>query len=639
VFHGSGGVAMKTGWKTGGTTRSLAKPSEGLLAQARRLYESSESDSLKRQIGRFMRSHTCSACNGRRLRPEILAVTLNSNPSLVAFQAPQTEDNAAPHASGEGSRLEGEATGRERRQPLSIEGFCRLTVAEARRWLGGLELTDQQGRVAAEPIKETAARLRFLDDVGLGYLSLDREMGTLSGGEAQRIRLATQIGSGLSGVLYVLDEPSIGLHQRDNERLIATLHQLRDLGNTVLVVEHDEETMWAADWLIDLGPGAGPQGGRLLSAGRPEHVARDPNSLTGRYLSGDLKVGGGRRRATLLSAGHLTIHGAIAHNLKDITVRFPVGVLTCVTGVSGSGKSTLIDDILRRALAREFYKAKDIPGRHREITGLEHFDKLVVVDQEPIGRSPRSNPVTYLGVFTEIRKLFASLPAAKVRGFTSGTFSFNTKGGRCEACEGDGQIRIDMHFLTDVFVTCEACAGRRYQRDVLDVTYKGRSVADVLDMSFEEATAFFRAVPQVSEKLRTVCLVGLGYLRLGQGANTLSGGEAQRLKLAAELGKRATGRTLYLLDEPTTGLHFQDIEVLLGVLFRLRDSGNTLIVIEHNLDVIRSADWVIDLGPGGGEHGGRVIAEGPPEAIAECAASETGRFLNAGKRHPSLAGA
>jgi excinuclease ABC subunit A len=428
-------------------------------------------------------------------------------------------------------------------------------------------------------------------------------------------------------VLYVLDEPSIGLHQRDNERLIATLHRLRDLGNTVLVVEHDEETMRAADWLVDLGPGAGPHGGELLAAGPPDAVARDPKSLTGRYLSGTQHVGGGRRRQTLLSAGHLVIHEAAEHNLKGVTVQFPVGLLTCVTGVSGSGKSTLVDDILRRALARWFYHAKDVPGRHREITGLEHFDKLVVVDQDPIGRSPRSNPVTYLGVFTEIRKLFASLPASKVRGFTAGTFSFNTKGGRCEACEGDGQLRIDMHFLTDVFVTCDACGGRRYQRDVLDVTYKGRSVADVLEMSFEEATAFFRSVPQVSEKLRTVCLVGLGYLRLGQGANTLSGGEAQRLKLAAELGKRATGRTLYLLDEPTTGLHFQDIEVLLGVLFRLRDAGNTLIVIEHNLDVIRSADWIVDLGPGGGEAGGRLVAEGPPEAIAACEASETGRFL------------
>ncbi|MFN0130289.1 MAG: excinuclease ABC subunit UvrA [Verrucomicrobiales bacterium] len=641
LFHGTGTTAVKTGWKTSGTTRSLAKPFEGLVPQARRLYDASESEALKRHIARFMRGRTCPSCAGRRLRPEILAVTLTSRPLAPGFRNPpgpgETVAELSSHASTP-ARAE-RATEAFRNPPVSggpkaIDQWCALSVTEARAWLAGLELTATQQLMADEPVKEISARLKFLEDVGLGYLTLDREVGTLSGGEAQRIRLATQIGSGLSGVLYVLDEPSIGLHQRDNERLIETLHRLRDLGNTVLVVEHDEETMRAADWLVDLGPGAGPHGGQLLAAGSPEAVARDPASLTGRFLSGELRVGSGaRRRETLLSAGQLTVHDAAEHNLKKLTANFPVGLLTCVTGVSGSGKSTLVDDILRRALAQWFYHAKDVPGRHREITGLEHFDKLVVVDQDPIGRSPRSNPVTYLGVFTEIRKLFAALPVAKIRGFTAGTFSFNTKGGRCEACEGDGQIRIDMHFLADVFVTCEACGGRRYQRDVLDVTYKGRSIAQVLDMSFEEATAFFRAVPQVSEKLRTICLVGLGYLRLGQGANTLSGGEAQRLKLAAELAKRATGRTLYLLDEPTTGLHFQDIDVLLGVLFRLRDAGNTLIVIEHNLDVIRSADWVIDLGPGGGAAGGALVAEGTPEAIAACAASETGRFLRRWTAH------
>jgi len=598
LFRGTGTTAIKTGWKTSGTTRSVAKPFEGLIPQAQRLHAASESDALKRSLARLMRGHTCDGCGGRRLRPEILAVTLASHPP--AADAPDG---------------------------LSIDRFCALTVADARTWIEQLALSPTQQRMAAEPVREIAARLEFLNDVGLGYLTLDREMGTLSGGEAQRIRLATQIGSGLSGVLYVLDEPSIGLHQRDNQRLIATLLRLRDLGNTVLVVEHDEETMRAADWLVDLGPGAGPHGGRLLAAGPPDAVARDPQSPTGRFLAGEHRVGGGRRSESLLTAGYLTVHEAAEHNLKSITVQIPVGRLTCVTGVSGSGKSTLVDDVLRRALARHFYHAKDRPGRHRDITGLEHFDKLVVVDQAPIGRSPRSNPVTYLGVFTEIRKLFATLPAAKVRGFTAGTFSFNTKGGRCETCEGDGQIRIDMHFLTDVFVTCEACGGRRYQRDVLDVTYKGRSVADVLSMNFEEATAFFRAVPQVSEKLRVVGRVGLGYLQLGQGANTLSGGEAQRLKLAAELGKRATGRTLYLLDEPTTGLHFQDIEVLLDVLFRLRDAGNTLVVIEHNLDVIRSADWIVDLGPDGGSAGGHLVAEGSPATIAACPASATGQFL------------
>jgi excinuclease ABC subunit A len=624
LFHGTGSTAIRTGWKTRGTTRSLAKPFEGLIPQARRLYDSSESDTLKRSIARLMRGRTCETCAGRRLRPEILAVTLRG----AAMPAENPAEAEAGPAATKTSRPRGRGVkSADSSSSLSIDAFCALTIAEARHWLDGLDLNDMQRQIAVEPVKEIAARLRFLADVGLDYLSLDREMGTLSGGEAQRIRLATQIGSGLSGVLYVLDEPSIGLHQRDNERLIGTLHRLRDLGNTVLVVEHDEETMRAADWLVDLGPGAGPHGGELLAAGTPEAVAADPRSLTGRYLSGAQQVSGRRKRETLLSPGHLVIHGAAEHNLKDLTVRFPVGLFTCVSGVSGSGKSTLIDDILRRALARHFYQAKAKPGRHREITGLEHFDKLVVVDQDPIGRSPRSNPVTYLGVFTEIRKVFASLPSAKVRGFTAGTFSFNTKGGRCEACEGDGQIRIDMHFLTDVFVTCDACHGRRYQRDVLDVTYKGRSVAEVLEMSFEEAAAFFRVVPQISEKLRTVCQVGLGYLRLGQGANTLSGGEAQRLKLSAELGKRATGRTLYLLDEPTTGLHFQDIEILLDVLFRLRDSGNTLIIIEHNMDVIRAADWVMDLGPGGGEAGGRLVAEGTPESVAACPTSETGRFL------------
>lgn len=613
LFYGTGSQAIKTGWKTSATTRSLAKPFEGLLPQAQRLYQNSESDPLRKAVSRFLNPVPCPECQGRRLKPEILAITLRS------------------HAAVPGE--EGKATFNE----LSIDRFCALTVSAAREWLEQLDLSPTQAHITAEPRKEIAARLRFLDEVGLGYLTLDREMGTLSGGEAQRIRLATQIGSGLSGVLYVLDEPSIGLHQRDNERLIQTLQRLRDLGNTVLVVEHDEETMRAADWLVDMGPGAGPHGGYVLAQGPPETVTHDPQSITGQYLSGQRRIYAAPRRESLLSPGRLTIHRARAHNLQDLTVSFPIGWLTCVTGVSGSGKSTLVDDILRRALARHFYQAKDTPGAHDGITGLEHFDKLVVVDQEPIGRSPRSNPVTYLGAFTEIRKLFAGLPAAKVRGFTAGTFSFNTKGGRCELCEGDGQLRIDMHFLTDVYVTCEACQGRRYQRDVLDVTYKGRSIADLLEMTFEDATAFFRPVPQVAEKLRTVCEVGLGYLKLGQPANTLSGGEAQRLKLAAELSKRATGRTLYLFDEPTTGLHFQDIEQLLRVFFRLRDAGNTLIVIEHNLDVIRCADWIIDLGPGGGSAGGRLVAEGPPEAIAASAESETGRFLRRLLKNPSPA--
>ena len=586
---------MKTGWKTGGATRSVAKPFEGLCEQAQRLHETSDSELMRRHVARFMNAKPCPECGGRRLRPEILAVTLKS--------------------------------GGEKGSALPIDRFCALTVEAARPWVDGLALSEQQRTICAEPLKEIAARLRFLDDVGLGYLTLDREMGTLSGGEAQRIRLATQIGSGLSGVLYVLDEPSIGLHQRDNTRLIGTLLRLRDLGNSVIVVEHDEETMMAADFILDLGPGAGPHGGEILAAGTPQEIMRDPASLTGRFLSGDQKVGMGKKDRMFMEAGFLTVVGARANNLQNVTVRFPLGMMTCVTGVSGSGKSTLVDDILHRALARHFYGAKEAPGPHERIDGLELIDKVVIVDQGAIGRSPRSNPVTYLGAFTAMRELFAELPAAKVRGFTPGTFSFNTPGGRCETCEGDGQLKIDMHFMTDVYVTCEACGGKRYQRDVLDVTFKGRSIADVLEMSFEDAAQFFRSVPQVAEKLRTVCLTGLGYLKLGQPANTLSGGEAQRLKLAAELSKRSTGRTLYLLDEPTTGLHFQDIEVLLGVLFRLRDAGNTLIVIEHNLDVIRCADWVIDLGPGGGGHGGRIVAEGPPETVAATPQSETGKYL------------
>ncbi len=597
LFQGTGKTAIATGWKTSGTTKSVAKPFEGLLAQALRLYQDSESEFVRKHLTRFMNPSPCPSCGGRRLRREILSVSLGETPE------------------GGGSA------------PLSIDRLCSLTISKARSWIAGLRLDHTQAVIAVEPLKEVRQRLQFLEDVGLGYLSLDREMGTLSGGEAQRIRLATQIGSGLSGVLYVLDEPSIGLHQRDNQRLIETLHRLRDLGNTVIVVEHDEETMLAADFILDMGPGAGPHGGSILACGTPAQLMKDPKSLTGRYLSGELHVGAGKRGGMLLEAGHLTVHGAQENNLKNLTVSFPLGFLTCVTGVSGSGKSTLVDDILCRALSRYFFNSKQAPGRHEKITGMELIDKVVVVDQSALGRSPRSNPVTYIGAFTAIRDLFSELPASRVRGFAPGTFSFNVAGGRCEACEGDGVLKIDMHFLSDVYVTCESCQGRRYQRDVLDVTYKGRNIAEVLDMTFEEASAFFRAVPQVSEKLRTVCLTGLGYLKLGQPANTLSGGEAQRVKLAAELSKRSTGRTLYLLDEPTTGLHFQDIEVLLGVFFRLRDAGNTLIVIEHNLDVIRAADWVIDLGPGGGEAGGSLVAQGRPGDVALVKGSETGKYL------------
>ncbi len=522
---------------------------------------------------------------------------------------------------------------------VAIDQFTALTVSEARNALRSLNLTEQQRQIVPEVLRELESRLRFLDDVGVGYLTLSREYGSLSGGEAQRIRLATQLGSRLSGVLYVLDEPSIGLHQRDNDRLLATLRELRDLGNTVVVVEHDEDTIAAADFVIDLGPGAGPRGGELIAAGTVNEVRAAEKSETGRFLAGIARIAAPKHRVVpppvpglkqdVLDTGWITVHGAAENNLRGMDVSFPLGCMVCVTGVSGSGKSTLVDDILRREIFRRLYQSKDPPGKHAGISGLQQLDKAVVIDQSPIGRSPRSNPATFIGAFTQIRELFSQLPASKVRGYTPGTFSFNTAGGRCETCEGDGLIRIDMHFLSDVYVTCEACEGKRYNREVLEVTYKGRNIAEVLEMSLDEASDFFRAVLGLGDKLRMMCSVGLGYLKLGQPANTLSGGEAQRLKLAAELGKRATGRTLYLLDEPTTGLHFSDIEVLLRVLFNLRDQGNTLIVIEHNLDVIKCADWVIDMGPEGGAAGGGIVAQGPPEKIAACAESLTGHYLRA----------
>jgi excinuclease ABC subunit A len=479
-----------------------------------------------------------------------------------------------------------------------------------------------------------------MEEVGLGYLTLDRESGTLSGGEAQRIRLATQIGSGLAGCLYVLDEPSIGLHQRDNDRLIGTLRRLRDLGNSVIVVEHDEDTIRAADHVLDLGPGAGLRGGQLIAQGTPDQVAAVEASLTGQYLAGIARIPVPKNRVKPKSPhpvpsglgrsgaqGWLSVIEAEENNLQHITASFPLGCLTCVTGVSGSGKSTLIDDILRRALFRHFYRSKDKPGRHRSIVGLDQLDKSIVIDQTPIGRTPRSNPVTYTGAFGAIRELFAGLPASRIRGYDTGRFSFNVKGGRCEACEGDGVKKIEMHFLADVYVECEVCRGRRYNRETLEITYKGKNIADILDMTVDEASRFFRNIPGISDKLLALEDVGLGYLHLGQSGTTLSGGEAQRIKLAAELAKKATGRTVYILDEPTTGLHFADIHKLLEVLLKLRDSGNTLIIIEHNLEVIKCADWVIDMGPEGGNGGGRIVAEGTPEDVAKVETSHTGRYL------------
>jgi excinuclease ABC subunit A len=605
LFHGTGTEPVATGWKTSGNKRSLEKPFTGLLAQLARAWEKAESIALKSAITRFMNPKRCPSCAGNRLRPTSLAVKLDSS-----------------FAAAEGSR--------------NIIQFTELSISDAQHWLDHLKLTDHQRSYCDELRKEIGKRLKFLNDVGLGYLTLNRESGTLSGGEAQRIRLATQIGAGLAGVLYVLDEPSIGLHPADNEKLITTIQRLRDLGNTVLVVEHDDAMMRAADWLIELGPRAGVSGGTITAQGKPEQLLKG-GSLTGDYLSGRIKIHVPQRQPhaeqPLLAspeqpyAGTITVHDASEHNLRNITASFPVGSFTCVTGASGSGKSTLVDDILRRALARHFYGAKDEPGKHAHITGLHQIDKLVVIDQEPIGRSPRSNPATYTGVFTPIRELYANLPSAKVRGYDASRFSFNVQGGRCEKCDGDGTLKIDMHFLADVWVTCDQCRGQRYNAETLEIAFKGKNIAEVLDMTVDEACKFFEKVPKISAALTALHDCGLGYVKLGQSGASLSGGEAQRVKLAAELGKRSTGRTLYLLDEPTTGLHFDDIAKLMQVLIKLRDAGNTLIVIEHNLDVIKCADWVIDMGPGGGVQGGQIIAAGTPQQLAAVPESLTGKYL------------
>jgi len=578
------------------------RPFEGLVPQMQRLYEQTQSEFTRNRIRAFMTREPCKTCGGARLKPEILAVT--------------TKDRQ----------------GRE----LNIHRFSEQTTKAAARYIHNLELSAAQKKVVADVVREIQSRLQFLVEVGLGYLTLDRESGTLSGGEAQRIRLATQIGSGLAGVLYVLDEPSIGLHQRDNARLLGTLRRLRDLGNSVIVVEHDEETIRAADHIVDLGPGAGPRGGEIVAQGKLEEILHAKNSLTADYLSGRLRIPVPkhrtparfpRNRLTKSEEGWLILEGATENNLKNIEVAFPLGCFTCVTGVSGSGKSTLVDDILRRALFRRFYNSKEKPGAYRGLRGVEQIDKAIVIDQSAIGRTPRSNPVTYTGAFGPIRELFAQLPAARVRGYGAGRFSFNVKGGRCENCEGGGLIKIEMHFLPDVYVQCEVCHGRRYNRETLEITYKGKNIADVLDLTVDEAARFFRNVPSISDKLNALLDVGLGYLQLGQAGTTLSGGEAQRVKLATELAKKATGRTVYILDEPTTGLHFADIEKLLQVLMKLRDAGNTLIVIEHNLEMIKCADWIIDLGPEGGEKGGELVGAGAPEEIVDLAQSHTGKYL------------
>ncbi len=609
MMYGSGEEELEFNFRRGSKAKS--KPFEGVIPNLERLLAETDSEFTKKRVKGFMNSQPCDACNGQRLKSEILACTLG----------------------GEKARkFRPLIKGRRRKVAipgLSIMEVCRLDVSSALKFFDALGLTELEQQIGGEILKEIIERLGFLQNVGLGYLSLNRESGTLSGGEAQRIRLATQIGVGLVGVIYILDEPSIGLHQRDNDRLLITLKGLRDLGNTVLVVEHDEETIRAADYVMDLGPGAGVHGGELVVAGSLKEVCQSKRSITAKYLTGEYKIDVPKSRAMANpEKGWLVIRGASENNLKDIDVRIPLGMLTCVTGVSGSGKSTLVDDVLRKAVFRKWYGSKERPGAHKAIEGIDYLDKAIVIDQSPIGRTPRSNPATYTGMFTHIRDLFAKLPAAKVRGYGPGRFSFNVKGGRCEKCQGDGLLKIEMHFLPAVYVPCEECQGRRYNRETLEIHYKGLNISDVLGLTVDKACDFFRAVPQIFNICSTLYEVGLGYLQLGQSATTLSGGEAQRIKLASELSKRSTGRTLYLLDEPTTGLHFHDIARLLDVFVKLRDSGNTLVVIEHNLDVVKCADWLIDLGPDGGDGGGRLIAEGPPEHIAKCIESHTGQFLS-----------
>src|SRR2546421_1758222 len=620
LYYGTGDEPIQINIGGNGKSPKTARPFEGLVPQMERLYAETESEFTRNRIRAFMTRVPCQTCHGARLKPEILAGTICSRFPVGS----ESGNDAAPNpTSPPGRRLQ--------KKELNIHQLSELTIEAAAEFIRHLELTDQQRHIVADVVREIDSRLQFLVEVGLNYLSLNRESGTLSGGEAQRIRLATQIGSGLAGVLYVLDEPSIGLHQRDNARLLTTLRRLRDLGNSVIVVEHDEETIRAADHILDLGPGAGPRGGEIVAQGALAEVLNAKNSPTADYLSGRARIAIPKERAkprsTQVGDGWLTVTGAAENNLKKIAVSFPIGCLTCVTGVSGSGKSTLIDDILRRALFRHFYNSKDKPGAHGAVQGLDQLDKAIVIDQSAIGRTPRSNPITYTGAFTPIRELFSQLPAARIRGYDAGRFSFNVKGGRCENCEGGGLIKIEMHFLPDVYVECEVCHGKRYNRETLEITYKGKNIADVLDLTVDEAARFFRNVPSISEKLNSLLDVGLGYLRLGQAGTTLSGGEAQRVKLATELAKKATGRTVYILDEPTTGLHFADIEKLLQVLMKLRNAGNTVIVIEHNLEMIKCADWIIDLGPEGGEGGGDIVGEGPPEKIAELPRSYTAQYL------------
>ena len=600
VLYGSGNEEIEFTYEaegTGGKKRKVKRqhPFEGIIPNFERRFKETDSAAVREELGRYQQPKACPDCHGTRLRTEARHVKL-----LDAV----TGDTKA------------------------IYEIAHATLAEAHRYFDGLQLQGAKAEIAGKVVTEIRSRLRFLNDVGLNYLSLDRSADTLSGGEAQRIRLASQIGSGLTGVMYVLDEPSIGLHQRDNDRLIGTLKHLRDLGNSVIVVEHDEDMIRAADYVVDMGPGAGVHGGRVLAQGTPQDVESNPDSITGKYLAGALRIDLPVQRHPFTDeTPRLRVVNARGHNLKGVTAEFPVGLLTCVTGVSGSGKSTLVNDTLYAAVAKKLYQSHTEPEPHDEIEGLELFDKVINVDQSPIGRTPRSNPATYTGLFTPIRELFADVPTARERGYGAGRFSFNVAGGRCEACQGDGVIKVEMHFLPDVYVPCDVCHGKRYNRETLDVQYKGKNIHEVLNLTVEDALAFFSAVPSIARKLQTLMDVGLGYIQLGQSATTLSGGEAQRVKLALELSKRDTGRTLYILDEPTTGLHFHDIALLLKVLHQLRDAGNTIVIIEHNLDVIKTADWLIDMGPEGGSGGGTLLMAGTPDELAACEASFTGRYL------------
>jgi excinuclease ABC subunit A len=589
ILFGTGDEEVEFVYEDGARKYRNVKPFEGVLNNIERRFRETDSDWVREELSRYQMAHPCEACGGYRLKPQALAVKIDG---------------------------------------INIGQVTDMSIRAANAWFAELpkKLSKKQNEIATRILKEIRERLQFLVDVGLDYLTLSRASGTLSGGESQRIRLASQIGSGLTGVLYVLDEPSIGLHQRDNARLLETLKHLRDIGNTVIVVEHDEDAILSADHVVDIGPGAGIHGGHIVAQGTPEEVMANPNSITGQYLTGVRQIPSPARRRQPNDKA-LKVIGARANNLKNVTAEIPLGLFTCITGVSGGGKSTLLIDTLYKAVARRLSNAREYPGEHDRIEGLEHLDKVIDIDQSPIGRTPRSNPATYTGAFTPIREWYAGLPEAKVRGYQPGRFSFNVKGGRCEACQGDGVIKIEMHFLPDVYVTCDVCKGKRYNRETLEVKFKDKSVADVLDMTVEEGAEFFKAVPSIRDKLETLARVGLGYIHIGQQATTLSGGEAQRIKLAKELSRRATGRTLYILDEPTTGLHFHDVAKLLEVLHELADAGNTVVVIEHNLEVIKTADWIIDLGPEGGDGGGSIIAEGTPEDVAKVKESYTGQYL------------